>query len=191
MQEQEEFFFADRQEWRKWLNLNHNKSDGIWVVYFKKHVAKPSLKYHKGVEEALCFGWIDSTVKTVDNERYKQKYTPRRKNSVWSEINKNRVGKMIKEKKMTEAGLLLIEEAKKNGQWEKAYGTRKKSEMPTDLKESLSKNKAALENFQRFAPSHQNTYINWLNAAKRDETRKKRIKQIISFAEMNKKPGLI
>jgi uncharacterized protein YdeI (YjbR/CyaY-like superfamily) len=191
MPEQTEFFFKNRSEWRQWLEQNHSKSDGIWVVYFKKHTKKESLSYNEGVEEALCFGWIDSIVKSIDSERYKQKYTPRRNGSVWSDVNRKRVEKMIKEGKMTHAGLKPIEEAKKNGQWEKAYGARIRPEMPEDLLVALQANKIALENFTKFAQSHQTTYIYWLNSAKRTETRNKRIAQIINFSEKNKKPGMM
>jgi uncharacterized protein YdeI (YjbR/CyaY-like superfamily) len=190
MSDQTEIFFKNRTEWRHWLEKNHLKSDGIWVIYLKKHTKKESLSYNEGVEEALCFGWIDSLVKTIDNECYKQKYTPRRKGSVWSEVNKKRVEKMIKEGKMTEAGLKPIEEAKKNGQWEKAYGSRQKPEMPEDLLEALKLNENAYANFMKFAPSHQTTYIYWLNSAKRSETREKRIMQIVKLSELNKKPGI-
>jgi len=185
-----EILFKNRNEWREWLLQNHSTCDEIWMIYFKKHTKKESISYNDAVEEALCFGWIDSIVKTIDNERYKQKYTPRRKNSIWSKLNKKRVEKMIQAGKMTEAGQLKIEEAKQNGQWEKAYGMRIKPEIPEDLLAALRLNENALENFMKFAPSHQTTYIYWLNAAKRPETRKKRIVQIMGFSEKNQKPGL-
>jgi uncharacterized protein YdeI (YjbR/CyaY-like superfamily) len=190
MPEQNGLFFSNRDEWRSWLELNHDKSDGIWVIYFKKNSGKKSLGYSEGVEEALCFGWIDSLVKSIDNERYKQKYTPRRKNSVWSEINRKRVEKMVNEGKMTAAGLKMIEEAKQNGHWQRAYGTAIKQEMPEDLIQALLKSKKAHEHFFKFAPGHQNTYIYWLNSAKRRETRLKRIEKIIKLSEENKKPGI-
>ncbi len=191
MTENKDFFFKNRQEWRKWLEKNHDKNDGIWVVYYKKHTKKESLSYNEAVEEALCFGWIDSQIKSVDSECYKQKYTPRRKDSVWSLVNKKRVEKMIKEGKMTEYGLKLIEEAKKNGKWDMAYGSRVQQEVPEDLIKALKKKKKAYENFMKFAPSHQTTYIYWLNSAKREETRKKRIEKIIEFSEKNTKPGML
>ena len=186
-----EMFFASRQEWRNWLQLNHQESDGIWLIYFKKHTKRESLSYNDAVEEALCFGWIDSVVKSIDNETYKQKYTPRRKNSIWSNVNKARVEKMINEGKMTNFGLAKVEEAKKNGEWEKAYGTRVKPELPEDLKAELQNNELAWQNFNKFAASYQTNYIYWLNAAKRPETREKRLKQIVNLASENRKPGII
>jgi uncharacterized protein YdeI (YjbR/CyaY-like superfamily) len=191
MTEQTELYFKNREDWRNWLEQNHLKSEGIWMVYFKKHTKKESIIYNEGVEEALCFGWIDSIIKSIDNERYKQKYTPRRKNSVWSVVNKKRVEKMIKEGKMTEAGLKLVEDAKKNGRWDKAYDNKVKPEMPVDLLEALKMNLKAYENFMKFAPGHQTTYIHWLNSAKREETKKSRIEKIINFALLNQKPGMM
>ena len=191
MTEQTELYFKNRDEWRKWLEKNHTQSDGIWMVYYKKHTKKESVSYNDAVEEALCFGWIDSLIKSIDGERYKQKYTPRKKNSVWSDLNRKRVGKMIKEGKMTEAGLKLVDEAKKNGRWENAYAMKGKPEMPDDLLNALKKNKKAHENFMKFAPSHQNTYIYWLNSAKREETRKNRIEKIVNLVENNTKPGIM
>lgn len=190
MSESGEFFFKTRLEWRQWLEQNHSTSPGIWVIYFKKHTKKETLSYNDGVEEALCFGWIDSQIKSIDNECYKQKYTPRRKGSVWSDLNKKRVEKMIKSGKMTKAGLKPIEEAKKNGQWEKAYGAKIMPEMPEDLLKALMENEKAHENFLKFSPSHQRTYIYWLNSAKRQDTRVKRVDKIIIFSEKNKKPGI-
>jgi len=191
MAENEGILFQNRNEWRNWLEKNHDKYKGVWLIYYKKHTKKESVTYNDGVEEALCFGWIDSIVKTVDNERYTQKYTPRRKNSIWSKINKDRVEKMIKEGKMTIFGMAKVEEAKKNGEWDKAYGMRIKPELPDDLKTELQKNELAWKNFSNFADSYQTTYIYWLNSAKRLETREKRINEIVKLSLENKKPGTL
>ncbi len=191
MRLESELFFANRNEWRKWLELNHNQIDAIWIVYFKKNSNKESVSYNDAVEEALCFGWIDSIVKSVDNEKYKQKYTPRRKNSIWSKVNKNRVEKMVNEGKMTSFGMAKVEEAKMNGQWEKAYGARVKPDLPLDLKEELQKNEMAWKNFNNFADGYQTTYIYWLNSARRPETRIKRLNEIVKLARDNRKPGII
>jgi uncharacterized protein YdeI (YjbR/CyaY-like superfamily) len=190
MSPESELFFANRSEWHKWLEVNHNKCDSIWVIYFKKNSKKESVSYNDAVEEALCFGWIDSIVKSIDNETYKQKYTPRRKNSIWSKVNKNRVEKMIMEGKMTSFGMVKVEEAKMNGQWAKAYGARIKPEIPDDLKNALEKNQIARNNFYNFSDSYQTTYIYWLNSAKRNETRIKRLNEIIKLACENRKPGI-
>ena len=189
MTEQEPIIFTDRDEWRAWLEVNHAQAEEIWLGYYKKHTGKKSVKYDEAVEEALCFGWIDSLIKRVDENIYKQKYTPRKKGSVWSIVNKKRVKQMIDTGKMTSAGLKKVEEAKRNGNWASAYGTAKEEEMPDDLLKALKKNKKAFQNFFAFTKSIRNRYISYINAAKREETRQKRILIILENAENNIKPG--
>ena len=187
----ETIFCKDRNEWRIWLEQNHSSEKEIWLIYYKKHTKKPTVTYNEAVEEALCFGWIDSLVKTIDNETYMQKYTPRKDNSVWSLVNKKRAEKMISEGKMIKAGFDKIEIAKKNGQWEKAYTSQKKIEMPNYLEKELKKNKLAWKNFNNFANSYQNMYIGWVTAAKRPETREKRISIVVERSVKNQKSGMI
>ena len=109
-------------EWRAWLEHNHSREREIWIGYYKKHTGKKSITYNEAVEEALCFGWIDSLVRKVDENIYMQKYTPRKKTSVWSLTNVRRVEKMNALGKMTPEGLSIVEEAKRNGKWKEAYG---------------------------------------------------------------------
>ena len=111
----EEILFKTRDDWRSWLDNNHQKYKEVWLIYYKKHTKKQSVLQPEAVEEALCYGWIDSIVKRIDDERYKQKFTPRNDKSIWSDLNKNRVSKLIKDGKMTEYGLAKINIAKKNG----------------------------------------------------------------------------
>ncbi len=187
----ETLYVKDRNEWRSWLEKNYNSKSEIWLIYYKKHSSKPRIPYDDAVEEALCFGWIDSLVKTIDDEKYKQKYTPRKKNSVWSEHNVKRCEKMIQEGKMTDTGLLLIEEAKKNGKWQAAYSSKKIFEMPDYLESALKKNKTAWENFNNFAGSYKNNYIAWVISAKREETKEKRINEVVKRSALNQKPGMM
>jgi len=188
-------YFKSRSEWRAWLKKNHSKGTSVdrevWLIYYKKHTGKPSIPYNDAVEEALCFGWIDTTVKRIDDERYMQKFTPRNKNSIWSTLNKERAEKMIKEKKMTKAGLEKIKDAKKNGKWAEAYTSRKQLPLPSDLKIALMKDKTAWTNFKSFASSYQNIYIGWIMNAKREATRKRRIKVVVQRAASNQKPGMM
>lgn len=184
-------FCKDRIEWRNWLELNHNSLNEIWLVYYKKHTKKPTVTYNEAVEEALCFGWIDSTIRRIDEETYMQKYTPRNDNSVWSLANKKRIEKLIKEGKITEAGIGKVEKAKANGQWQKAHALSKQLKMPEDLEKTLKENKMAWINFKNFAPSYRNTYIGWVMAAKRPETIAKRIKLVVERSEQNEKPGML
>src|SRR4030095_2133007 len=107
-----------RSDWRKWLEKNHSTSPGVWMIYYKKETGKRKFNMADAVEEALCFGWIDSIAQKLDNERTMQKFTPRKPKSVWSKINKQRIEKLIEQKLMTHTGMSKIEEAKKNGSWD-------------------------------------------------------------------------
>ena len=108
-------YIPTREEWRKWLEANHDRTDRIWLINYKKHTGKPSIPYNDAVEEALCFGWIDSLVRRIDDERYMQKYTPRKPKSTWSRHNVQRVEKMMAEGKMTSRGMELYDYAKEHG----------------------------------------------------------------------------
>jgi uncharacterized protein YdeI (YjbR/CyaY-like superfamily) len=186
-----ELTFETREDFRFWLEINHTQKDGIWLVYFKKNSKMPSISYAEAVEEALCFGWIDSKVQTIDQQRYRQVFTPRNPRSVWSELNKQRVEKMISEGKMTPAGMKLIEIAKKNGQWDKAYRAKDMPEMPEDFKSALMQDPAAWENYINFTASYRATYIYYVNQAKRPETRKNRIDKVVDLCARNIKPGMM
>lgn len=187
----EELYFETRTDWRQWLAEFHDKSEGIWLIYYKKHTKMKCVSYDDAVEEALCYGWIDSKVQTVDSEKYKQKYTPRRKRSVWSQLNKSRVEKMINAGLMTPFGLAKIEEAKKSGQWDKAYPSSKEDETPEELLKALEKEPEAFFNFQNFAKSYKQIYIRWYLNAKRTETKEKRLKLIVERSRQNMKPGIM
>jgi len=191
MKETTPLYLKNRREWRAWLRKNHATSDGVWMLYYKKHTNKPRISYDDAVEEALCYGWIDSKVRRIDNEKFKQVYTPRNDNSVWSLLNRKRALKMIRAGKMTKAGMKKIEEAKQNGKWQAAYTSRKKSRLPSDLKKALMKNKKAWQHFQAFANSYQNMYIGWVRDSKRKETREKRIKKVVARSAQNKKAGVL
>ena len=182
--------FQDREEWRNWLKDNYRKESFVWIILFKKKYRKKGLTLEDTVEEAICFGWIDGKLKRVDAKRFSLRFSPRKKKSVWSRINRDKAEQLIAEGKMTPAGLVKIEEARSNGTWENAYTNKKKEKMPADLKEALSGNKAAWENFQKFANSYRNMYIGWVNDAKTDTTRKRRISEVVKRSVINKKPGI-
>lgn len=184
----ETLYLKDRKTWREWLRKNHKKRQEIWLIYYKKHTGKPRIPYDDAVEEALCFGWIDSTVKRIDDERYMQKFTPRNKKSIWSESNIRRAKKMIKKKMMTRKGLELYEYAMRAGQQSERPGIiAEKLSVPPDLAKALARNKKAEKNFSRFAPSYRKMYIFWILDAKKSETRKRRIKRVVLLAGQNKK----
>lgn len=181
-----DFHPLSRQEWRDWLAGNHDKPDGIWFVYFKKPTGKPRVSYDEAVEEALCFGWIDSLPRKFDEERSKLLFTPRKPKSVWSKLNKERVEKLIKNGSMTEIGLRKIEAAKKDGSWN-ALNASDNLEIGEDLQKAFAGNKTAEKNFNAFTASVKKAILQWLNSAKREETRKARIEKTISMAAKNKR----
>jgi len=182
--------FKNRDEWRYWLEKNHAILNEVWLIHYKKSLAKKSLNHFDAVEEALCFGWIDSKLKKIDEERFILKYSPRKSKSVWSKINKDNAEKMISLEKMTQAGFDKIEEAKKQGFWDTAYTNLVKERLPSDLKKALLENKTAWNNFKHFANSYRNIYIGWVKNTKNGETRKKRISKVVERSLNNKKPGV-
>ena len=182
--------FNNRNEWRTWLESNHKTMKEIWLLHYKKQAGKQYLNHIDAAEEALCFGWIDSKLKKIDEERFILKYSPRKPKSVWSKINKEKAEAMIISRKMTQAGLDKIEEAKKHGFWDIAYTNKVKEQMPSDLTQALLRDKKAWDNFQHFANSYRNMYCGWVKAAKTKETRKKRIAEVVKRSRQNKKPGV-
>jgi len=182
-----------RSQWRKWLEKNHSTSAGIWLIYYKKDSGKRKFDYTDAVEEALCFGWIDSLPRKIDDERSSLKFTPRKPKSVWSKLNKQRIEKLIEQKLMTPAGLAKIELAKKNGSWNTLNSSdfhTDNNSMPDDLRKALSKNKEALKKFTAFPPGYRKQFLFWIDSAKRPETRMARIRQTALMAAANKKPGV-
>lgn len=187
----EELTFNTRDQFRRWLEHHHTRDEGIWLVYYKKNTGIPTITYDEAVEEALCFGWIDSKVQKVDELRYKQIFTPRRPKSVWSELNKKRVKILTDAGLMMPAGKKAVEEGKKSGTWKKSYGAKKKAVMPKDLKEAMLENPMAMDNFKKFAPSYRHIYIRWVDKAKRTETREKRIRIVVENSLRQIKPGMM
>lgn len=179
-----------RPEWRDWLRKHHNTSQGIWLVFYKKHTRKPSLSYDAAVEEALCFGWIDSIIKKIDEEKYVRKLTPRKADSQWSEMNRQRIEKLERKGLMTKAGRDKVLEAKRSGIWEGSNRPQVAAEMHEAFKHALAKNKKAGRFFDQLAPSHQKRFIGWVNAAKQQETRDRRMKESIALLERGEKLGM-
>ncbi len=179
--------FTSPQKWEAWLAKNHAKLEGIWLRFFKKGSGVKTVVYAEALDSALCYGWIDSQLKRFDEISYLQKFTPRRSKSVWSKINIGHVERLINTGRMKPAGLQKIEEAKKDGRWEKAYDSQGKMEIPEDFLKRLAKNKKAKAFFETLNKT--NTYaIGWrLQTAKRPETREKRMKEILARLAMGKK----
>jgi uncharacterized protein YdeI (YjbR/CyaY-like superfamily) len=188
-QETKTLYISERAEWRAWLEENHAREREVWLIYYKKHTDRPRIPYDDAVEEALCFGWIDSTVRRLDNDRYLQKFTPRKSKSNWCESNVKRARKLIAEGLMTKAGLDAIAE----GALDVEFAPRPKSkevEVPRFVSDALKKTPKAWENFRALAPSYRRDYVGWITHAKRDETRERRLREAARLLSENKKLGM-
>lgn len=183
-----QIYLKNPSGWRNWLQKNHLSEKGIWLIYFKKHTGKASIPYNDAVEEALCFGWIDSIVKRLDDERYMQKFTPRNPKSKWSPSNKKRIEKLIGLGKMTDFGMRLVAIAKRNGKWDEETDAQKDFAFSEELRKFLKSNKKAFPRFTALPPSHQKQYTQWVMSAKKAETQirrmEKMIKSLVSGEEM-------
>jgi uncharacterized protein YdeI (YjbR/CyaY-like superfamily) len=173
--------FDSREAWRAWLEAHHDNEQEAWLIHYKKKAAKRSLAYEEAVEEALCFGWIDGLLRSIDSERYALRYSPRKPQSVWAESNKRRTERLIAEGRMTAAGLEKIAEARANGEWDAAAAREDVDAIPEDLAQALEGNKA-WGSFRRWPASRKKQYLYWLSSAKRPETRAKRIQAIVDMA---------
>jgi len=182
-------YVTSRDEWRAWLAKHYESETEIWLLYYKKHSGRPRIPYDHAVEEALCFGWIDSLVKSIDHDRYAQKFTPRRNRATWSALNKQRARKLIEEGRMTEAGLAKVDLAAPE-QRPRPKRLRGEPEIPPFVKRALRASPNAWAYFQSLAPSHRRTYIGWISNAKREETRERRLREAVARLERNEKLGL-
>jgi len=183
-------YFRDRKAWRAWLRRNHARADGIWLLTYRKVAGRKGVSHPEALEEALCFGWIDSQMKKLDDIRFVQRYTPRRPGSGWSQVNKDLALRLIREGRMTAAGVREIDEAKRLGLWAKAYSAKRGMRLPSDLKKALMRDQRAWKNFQAFANTYKTMYIGWVKGAKREETRTRRIATVVKQARRKLKPGV-
>jgi len=181
--------FQDRKEWRRWLEENHSSEREVWVIIQKKKARSRGLKYQEAVEEAICYGWIDSKMQSIDGKSFRQRFSPRRKNSIWSKNNKDTAERMIQIGKMTQAGFEKIDEAKCSGKWDTAYSSNVVSTIPKDLEKALKENKLAWDNFNKFSNSTRFQYIYWVKSAKKDETRRKRVASVVKKAAQDINPS--
>lgn len=177
MSEPKPRFFRTEAAFRKWLETNHDRKDELWVGFYKKASGKGGLTYKEAVDQALCFGWIDGKVQTVDEDSYRQRFTPRRKTSTWSAININRIGELEKLGLMHPAGLKAFEERDpaKTGQ----YSFENAPEFTAAQKKRFRANRAAWEFFQAQPPGYRRTVTWWVTSAKKEETRERRLNILI------------
>ena len=169
-----------RAAWRQWLEKHHSAAPGIWLVFAKKHTGLPTLSYEDAVLEAICFGWIDSLVKSIDDRFHMQMFTPRKPKSAWSVTNKARLAKLMRAGVMTPAGLAAVKLAKKSGSWD-TYAVVDALTIPPELQRAFEANPEAKKNWPSYTPSAQRSFLHMINGAKRPETREKRVKQDIDY----------
>ena len=174
-----------REEWRAWLEQNHDKSDGVWFVWWKKATGRPVIPYTNAVDEALCFGWIDSKVKRLDEERAMRMFTPRNPKSQWSRINKNKVARLLEQGRMTAAGMRLVKAAKADGSWNFSDEIEDLV-IPPDLASALAENDAAEDYFEKLPNSRKKSVLWWIKSARRSETRAARIAKTVRMAAENR-----
>jgi uncharacterized protein YdeI (YjbR/CyaY-like superfamily) len=184
MTQKQQLYFKNDVEWRSWLHENHDKSSGIFLVFYKLNSKFESMRWEEAVKVAICYGWIDSTVKKLDEESRQQWFSPRKDKSVWSKLNKTYIVDLLQQNMIHPSGLKKIEIAKQNGTWE-SLDAVENLEIPTDLQNAFDLNIMAFTNYQNFSMSYRKNYLYWLNQAKRSETRQLRIEQIIGLCEKN------
>ena len=177
-------YVKSRGEWRKWLEKNHQSASKVWLIIVNKQSKIPGIQYVDAVEEALCFGWIDSKTQRRDEDSRYQIYSKRKPKSNWSQPNKERVARLKKAGLITEAGLQAIQAAKASGAWN-ASNDIDDLIIPPDLKKLLNKNKTAAKNFDAFPRSSQKLILRWIYGAKRPETRNKRVEKTVQLAAEN------
>ena len=177
-------YFKNTDQWRDWLHVNHLQKESVELVFYRIDNPNQSMRWEDAVQVAICYGWIDSTVRKLDSERRKQVFSPRKDKSVWSKVNKKYVESLIANNLMHESGLKKIETAKQNGSWE-SLDAVENLEIPEDLMFAFNNNFIAYQNYKNFSPSYRKNYLYWLNQAKRLETRTIRINQIIEYCNKN------
>ena len=171
---------------RDWLQANHAQKESIWLVKWKKDFAKAYISYDDMVDELMCFGWVDSLPKNLDNQKTMHRISPRNPKSNWSKVNKERVDRLIKVGKMQEPGLKMVETAKKNGTWNFLDDVEKLI-IPNDLEKAFSINEKSRYYYERFPNSSKRNILEWIKNAKQDSTRQKRIEETVAKAAMNRK----
>jgi uncharacterized protein YdeI (YjbR/CyaY-like superfamily) len=185
------FTARNSAEWRAWLAANHDKEREVWLVYFKASSGLHGIDYETSVEEALCFGWVDSIIQKIDEEKYARKFNPRRAGSFWSASNKKRMEKLIAEGRMTAAGLANYDPLAPESTSETGQKIRRgELPVPAEITLQIQNNAQAWQAFEHLQPSHQRQYMSWVLSAKRTETQQKRLAEMIATLEQGKKLGL-
>lgn len=179
-----------REQWRNWLQMNHAEETEVWLVFLKRHTGRLNVSYDDAVEEALCFGWIDGVKRSIDEDRYMHRFTPRKPDSKWSKTNKERALRMLEAGQVAPAGKRSIELAKQNGRWADPDSGPTSFSMSPEFAARLKRNKKATTFFESLAPSYQRQYIAWIATAKRPETRNARLEEAIELLKRGEKLGM-
>lgn len=175
-----------RAEWRAWLERHHTRPNGVWLITYKKATGKPRVEYDEAVEEALCFGWIDSKANKLDDERSLLWFAPRKPRTGWSRPNKERVERLLAAGLMAPAGLAKVEAARRDGSWS-ALDAVEDLEVPPDLATALAGYPAARAHFDAFPRSARRSILEWIASAKTAPTRARRIEETARLAEENRR----
>lgn len=184
MEDRKEIYFENDIAWRNWLSKNHDSSNGVYLIFYKVSSEVPSMRWEEAVRVALCYGWIDSTVKKIGEEKRRQLFTPRKAKSIWSRLNKTHIEDLVVMNLMHSSGLRKIEAAKIDGSWT-ALDDVENLVIPKDLVFAFKENSIAYKNYLGFSKSYKKGYLYWLHSGKRKATREKRIAEILELCELN------
>jgi uncharacterized protein YdeI (YjbR/CyaY-like superfamily) len=172
------------EQWQHWLQRNYLIESEVWLLFFKKEAKRENISYDGALDLALCYGWIDSLVRRIDDKKYARKFTPRKTSSIWSKSNIVRMERLIKDSRMTERGRELFKERSPEISFAEKFATNELP-FPDEFMTAIQKNQQAWQNFQAFSPSHKRQYQMWVTSAKRDETRKRTIKEAVALISKN------
>lgn len=181
-----ELYFERDTDWYDWLLSNHDKYNAVYLIFYKLETGMPTMRWEEAVKVAICFGWIDSTVKSLGNGKRRQYFSPRNPKSTWSALNKQYVVALEKAGLIQEPGYKMIDLAKSTGTWT-AMDDVENGVIPPELQKAFDANPIAFENYNNFSRGYRKSYLSWLNSAKRETTRQKRIDDIIKLCNANKK----
>ncbi|NTW72792.1 MAG: hypothetical protein HGA49_11210 [Eubacteriaceae bacterium] len=180
-------FCRNLKEWRDWLAAHHDNESEVWLQIKKVKAIETGIHLNEAVEEALCFGWIDGKMHSLDSDRYILRFTPRKSGSLWSMVNKKRAEALIAGGRMTEAGMVPIREAQANGRWQNAYSSKEKPKVPEDLKAALQADPLASSYFENWPNSQKLQAAVWVEESRQPKTRENRINKIVRYARNRQK----
>jgi uncharacterized protein YdeI (YjbR/CyaY-like superfamily) len=181
------FVARTADQWRKWLDEHHDSESEVWLVFHKRHTGVTSIAYLDALDEALCFGWVDSLIKRLDDSRYARKFTPRKANSRWSEINRKRYAALKASGRLKPGGINRAPTDRSSG---RPPRFQMPATVPTYIQAALAKHPAARRHFEELAPSHRRRYVGWIESAKHEETKARRLKEAIRLLMAGKPLGL-